>query len=542
MNKRIAVIDAETDPFCFDRLPQPFLWGFYDGNNYEQFTNTDELIAFLAKQDDLIVYAHNGGRFDFHFFSEHINLYEELMIVHGRLAKFKIGECEIRDSWLILPIPLGDYKKDEIDYEIFEKEEREKPHNWKKISNYLYGDCIYLYDIITKFAEQYDLALTMASASMKQWEKISGRKPPRSNAMYYALLKPYYYGGRVECFRAGEINEEFKLADINSAYPYAMLFKHPISTDYEIKYRVPDNPDVLGPSLVKVECVSKGAFPYKSETGKLIFPNDSQKREFFVTGWELIAALKTNTIKMTNVKEVRIFEETIDFADYINHFYELRLEAKRVQDKANDIYAKLFMNSLYGKFASNPDKYRKYLLVPLEFVREAEADGYSFGGELGGWAIMERRLDQMEKNFFNIATSASITGFVRAYLWNAICQSEGVIYCDTDSIVAKEFGNIPYGDQLGAWKIELECDYGAVAGKKLYAYHSNEKKAGLYGLHTRKPCKSGAWKIATKGARLTPKEVIKVAQGEEIMYYPEVPTYSINRPPRFVTRRLNKTA
>lgn len=530
--KTIAVIDAETDPFKHGRFPEPFVWGFYDGERYEEFFTTDALIEFIADQD-IIVYAHNGGKFDFHFLIDYANLHEELTVVNGRIGKMNIGECELRDSWLILPIPLGSYQKDEIDYSIFEPHERVKPENMKKIRDYLYTDCLYLWDIIIKFQERYDSALTMAGASMKQWQKISGRKPPMSSTSYYGMLRPYYYGGRVQCFRTGIIKEPFELADINSAYPFAMLYKHPIGTDYQIMKRAPQDHETLMASLIKVRCKSHGALPYRTERGELIFPNDNETREYCVTGWEFLAAKETNTIRQEQVLEYRVFDELTDFSDYINHFYQERLQAQRTGDKAGNIFAKLFMNSLYGKFASNPERYRHYMMIPLEYVANAEAEEWTFSGELAGFAIMEKPLDNAEMRYYNIATAASITGFVRAYLWQAICASEGAIYCDTDSLAARDLSCLNYGEELGAWKIERQCDYGAVAGKKLYAFKSVK---GSYDPKTERQ-----WKTASKGVNIGANEIVRVARGEIIEYKPEVPTYSVHNGQRFVNRKLRIT-
>lgn len=529
---RIAVIDAETDPFKHDRLPEPFIWGFYDGERYEEFFTTESLVEFLSDQE-IIVYAHNGGKFDFHFLMDYVNLHEELTVINGRIGKMKIGDCELRDSWLILPIPLASYKKDEIDYSIMEPHERVKPENMKKIRDYLYKDCLYLRDIIVKFLERYDNALTMAGASMKQWRKISKRKPPTSTRSYYGLLRPYYYGGRVQCFRVGIIEEEFELADINSAYPFAMLYKHPIGTDYQITKCAPQDHETFAASLLKVRCKSHGAFPYRTERGELIFPNDNETREYCVTGWEFLAAKETDTIRQERILEYRVFDELTDFSDYINHFYSERLQAQRTGDKAGNIFAKLFMNSLYGKFASNPDRYRHYQLVPLEYVANAEEENWTFAGEIAGFAIMEKPLNDKEMHFYNIATAASITGFVRAYLWQAICASGNPIYCDTDSLAAGDLSRLNYGDELGAWKTEMQGDFAAVAGKKLYAFKS---KKGTFDSK-----KERQWKTASKGVNIGANDIIRVARGEIVEYKPEVPTYSVHSGPRFISRKLRIT-
>ena len=89
--KPIAVVDAETDPFKKGRIPAPFLWGFYDGSTYEKFTSTDELIIYLYDKP-IIVYAHNGGKFDWHFVLDYIDPYTKVQIINGRIAKFRTGD------------------------------------------------------------------------------------------------------------------------------------------------------------------------------------------------------------------------------------------------------------------------------------------------------------------------------------------------------------------------------------------------------------------------------------------------------------------
>jgi len=53
------------------------------------------------------------------------------MIIAGRLARFKIGLCQFRDSFNIIPVGLDKWQKQEFNYEILEESERYKPRNWK---------------------------------------------------------------------------------------------------------------------------------------------------------------------------------------------------------------------------------------------------------------------------------------------------------------------------------------------------------------------------------------------------------------------------
>lgn len=531
MPRRIAVLDAETDPFKAGRHPKPFKWGFYDGSSYRSFTVTAAVIDFL-RGEDCICYAHNGGRFDFHFLLDGLDEYSELMIINGRLAQLRMGVCELRDSYSILPVRLAAYAKDKIDYAIFEASERDKPANARKIDAYLKSDCVYLWELVTQFIERYGLHLTQAGAAMKVWQKIADIKAPRTDEDFYDALAPYYYGGRVECFESGIIETDFSVLDINSAYPRAMLEKHPISVNYEQSARYLKNAD-----FVRVRARSIGAWPYRGEGNPnhdagLHFPRDGELREFTITGWEYRAAVDSGALGPHRVHESFRFCNHIDFAEFINRFYALRLEAKRIGDKAGDLFAKLLMNGLYGKFAANPANYRNYMIVPAQYAGSLPGIGWNFAGELGPWALAEAELSPEQMRYYNVATGASITGYVRAMLWQAIHESEGVLYCDTDSIAVRRPGDsIKLGAALGEWKHEGDFDRAGIGGKKLYIFR------GVPG-----PDGEREYKQASKGTRLTKAQLWRVAAGGEVVHTKDVPTFGPGRKPTFITRRVRNTA
>jgi len=52
----------------------------------------------------------------------------------------------------------------------------------------------------------------------------------------------------------------------------------------------------------------------------------------------------------------------------------------------------------------------------------------------------------------------------------------------------------------------------------------------------------GKWKTASKGVKLTADEIIKVANGEEFLYIPQAPQYSVKQGIHFVNRKIRKTA
>lgn len=519
--KKFAVADCETDPFKHGRHPKPFLWGYYDGEIYEQFTKTEKFVEFI-RDKDIILYAHNGGKFDWHFLTDYFDPYQKLLLIAGRIASVKIGACELRDSYSILPVPLAEYNKTEISYDIFEKEERNKPDNFLKISLYLEDDCVYLYELVEKFISDYGMNITLASSAMKFWKKnFLKEKYQPANKIFHETMVKFYYGGRVECFEKGVFKKDFKVFDINSAYPFAMLHNHPNSTKFIVDDK--ETPDITM-SFFEVFGTSQGAFPYR-EKNKLFFPCDDIERKYFVTGWELKAARELGKCDVKIITSY-YFPEKINFTDYVNHFYEMK---KNAVDKKDYIMSKLLMNSLYGKFAANPDNYQNYEVVEKDSIEIAFSQGMNFYSFLGdNLAIMSEGLEERQKNYYNVATAASVTGFVRAMLFRQLCASENPIYCDTDSI-ACEGGEFNCGKELGQWENEGEFSEGAIAGKKIYAFLG---KNGKY---------KGKYKKASKGVKLTPQEIYKVASGEIVNYQNIAPTFTISKENYFLERKIKMT-
>lgn len=517
---RFAVIDAETDPFRIGRIGiRPFLWGFFDGATYRQFDKTEDLADAVADFDG-VVYAHNGGKFDFHFLLDFFESDTEIMIINGRIGRVEFGKAELRDSWLIIPVPLGAYKKDVIDYSIMEAGERDKPENRRKIEEYLKADCIYLYEIVARFIADYGLCLTQAGSAMKEWKRIAPIAPAETNREFYEHFAPYYFGGRVECFERGIIKTAFSVYDINSAYPFAMMEAHPYSENYSETAGY-----VEGADFYKLRCRSMGAFPYR-DGDTLAFPRDGQIREFHVSKWEYNAAIDTDTLRDCEILQSIRFMGHMDFSVFIEKFYSLRMTAKEVGDEAGTLLYKLTMNSLYGKFAANPENYKNYMIVEPRAMYAYQSQGWQHGGMLGDWALAQCDLTDEQSHYYNVATGASITGYVRAMLWRAICGSERVLYCDTDSLAIAGYADIDEGKKLGQWKHEGDFDRAGIAGKKLYIFRGIDGTPDKY---------------ASKGVRLTTAELWRVARGETVRYQSEAPTFSVRMPPRQIARNVRIT-
>lgn len=529
--REVWAADCETDPFKPGRIPQPFIWGAYEiySRRYECFGSRATFCAFFRDRK-CTVYFHNGGKFDLHYLRDQFNSDENILLINGRITRCKIGAAEFRDSFALIPVALGKYHKENFDYSILEENVRGLQENVEKIERYLKSDCVNLGNMLLDFFQRYGKGLTQAGVAMNYWAKnYHDNRKPRQSAAQFERYRPYYYGGRVECFVSGYREIPFKIVDKNSAYPHAMLSEHPIACEAMLLSKLPPDMDV--PScFITLRCQSDGALPYRLESGELVFPRDDEIRLFHITGWEFIAGLEEQALRRIEIIEVHWFRETVNFAGYIHHFYNERKIAKCNGDKAGDLFSKLFMNSCYGGFAMNPEHYHEYMLSSVEKLGEHIEDGYQDYHPWGdGRQLLWRKLplEAQQRMYKNIATAASITGYVRAQLFRDLRKVRDLYYCDTDSISAGDTSRLDIGGELGQWKVEAVCDLYAIAGKKLYAKRTLE----------------GEWKVACKGVNLSPEEICHIAKGGTQEYHPAVPTYSITRPqPRFISRQVRLTA
>jgi len=559
-HRPIWVADSETDPFNLGIIPKPFIWGVYNGYGsgfYIEFTSTDDFVDYVAKRD-IILYAHNGGKFDWHFISHRFVAGSDLLIINGRLSRFQIGRCEFRDSFNLMPVSLDQYQKEKIDYTKMHYLYREQ--HMPEIRTYLKSDCVNLWNMVQGFDETYGRHITQASAAMSFWQYRLNNKIPRSDAEFYDIIKPFYYGGRVQCFEYGDLaapeGKNFQSIDINSAYPFAMLSEHPYSIDYVRKDGKPrKNIKNWGPMLFTVECIARGCFPYRGTNKNLYFPADDVNRRYFVTGWEVMTALETETVEDLVILEHYDFDETQNFSEYVNHFWQARQDFKAAGDKGGEFYCKIFLNSLYGKFGMDIRKHKNYTLKPRGEIPQLIAslkDGETIQ-DFKEWAILAEQAALGKKRFYNLATAASITGYVRAMLWRAICGAERPLYCDTDSITAHGFGkNVRLSKELGAWEVEAVYDRAVICGKKLYAMHKvgdfaekiKQKMRDDPNIRSKREAISKVeWKLASKGAKLDHEDLIRIAAGEKVQYNNIVPTFSMSKAkPTFVSREIKITA
>jgi DNA polymerase type B, organellar and viral len=522
---KIATFDYETDPFMYGRIPKPFVGGFYSElTGFKYFWHkgcAQELVDFLKNlKVPHTIYAHNGGKFDFFMMLEHLE--NPVRIINGRIVEAKLGIHTLRDSYAILPIPLRVFDKDDIDYQKLEEDVRDE--NRAEILRYLEKDCTSLFSLVSQFRARFGDKLTIGGTAIK---KLQEMHPFESQKKFHDdKFRPYYFGGRVEAFETGILQGNWRVYDVNSMYPHVMRnCAHPTGSHWKRQFGgiVDKKGRISGISDAKVyfaqiHCTQRGCFPVRRKGESLDF--NVPVGEFFVTSHELQAAIECGRVSNITVIECYAPSRVISFADYVDTFSAEKIAAKAAGDKAGEIFAKLLLNSAYGKFGQNPEHYFDYEITPENGDNPEGDDWELYHAANCGPSIW--RKPSRSQAFYDVATAASITGAARALLLRALHSAERAVYCDTDSIICETLNSPLDHSELGKWKLEAEGNTVAIAGKKLYALRDGKKYV----------------KIASKGAVLTGSEIFAICKGDTIQWHNQAPSFSLKKDTSFVSRKI----
>lgn len=258
-------------------------------------------------------------------------------------------------------------------------------------------------------------------------------------------------------YRGGvcQVNEKYKnkilhsdfVYDVNSMYPAQMVkellpYGQPEYFAGEYKY------DIKMPLYIihiNVDCKLKDGFRPTVLLNKGFF---TLSNEYLIdTNMEMIELYLTSVDFEIFKKHYEIYDiEYVDgykfygsrklFKSFIDPIYERKCNSVGAERALN----KLLLNSLYGKFATNPRHIDK---VP--YIDENGTLQYKVLDEI-----------LIGKTYY-VAVASFITSYARKQLFEAIQDNyDSFIYCDTDSIhLATEAVNIDIDSKkIGAWKLE----------------------------------------------------------------------------------------
>jgi hypothetical protein len=524
--KKIATLDLETDPFKYGRTPWPFAAGFFDGDTYHQTWGDDcvlQMMEYLASYPEpLIIYVHNGGGFDFWYLLEWIS--GQLFFIKSKLCRADLLERhEIRDSYKMIPIPLAAFQKEKIDYWKFEREHRNKYK--KEIGYYLQKDCEYLYELVAEFIKRYGMHLTIGAAAIQQLRQF--HHLPHESEKFDEKFRPWYMGGRVECFEYGEVRasagSRWRIYDVNSMYPFVMAtYKHPRGSSYAATKRLHDHKL----SFARITATSNGALPLAAKGLK--FPHG--RNEFWACSHEIHAGIELGYLRVEKVHECYYWNQTQSFDTYIEHFAAEKIACEERGDKAGREFNKLFMNNGYGKAGQNPRNFQDCEL--FDSLDACRAAGYNPAQNWGSKFLGMKQAELQKWSFNNVAIAASITSGARAELMRGLANATRPIYCDTDSIICEALDRPLHPTKLGAWKLEGEADTLYIGGKKLYAAFDRGSPLLI----------KDREKKAAKGANLSAETIRKVALGDAFLNEIDAPLLRVGKEAQFLARNIRMTA
>ena len=183
--------------------------------------------------------------------------------------------------------------------------------------------------------------------------------------------------------------------------------------------------------------------------------------ELTLTKTDYILFLEHYDIRDMEFLDAAVFDTQIGlFDNYIDKYAEIKLKSTGARRQI----AKLFLNSLYGRFAISDDSTFKYA-----YMREDESVGF--------YAV-----EAHDKQVLYIPIGAAVTSYARNFTIRAAqmnfhgINKPGFIYSDTDSLhidlPADKLKGIEVHDTaFCCWKVEASWDEGYFVRQKTYAEH-----------------------------------------------------------------------
>lgn len=256
---------------------------------------------------------------------------------------------------------------------------------------YLKDDIHILYDILNKFGyyigktSSIDISkhLTIASLAYKTYFSSYYNEKDDLKVIKKGLeskIRQSYYGGHTEVYK--HYGKNLYYYDVNSQYPYAMLKDMPTGNPIYINSK--NINDYFGFIYAEIEIknIKNPLLPKRGENNKQIYPKSGKWIGIYFS--EELKSVSKYGYKIKPLYGWTFERNNNLFKNYVEKFYNDKLNAKIENNPVKSKVAKLFLNSLYGKFGMNevenkciidsPDKIKdiikKYPFSEIEELNE----------------------------------------------------------------------------------------------------------------------------------------------------------------------------
>lgn len=477
--------------------PENFIFACLVGRNMrKEFHSLDELKKEFLKPEykKRKVFFHNA-EYDLNVIYGCIFQLDPQAIFNGKFICATNGNCQFADSLNIFKTSvkelgkmLGMQKQGMSDKGSYTNSNWNNKEERIRDINGCYRDCEIVWEALVRvFEDAGDIKITQASLSMTYFRRFHQPYDIEHNENT-AFFFDSYYGGRTELFEKGPTHA--RVIDRNSSYPDQMeKLKFPNPAKLQVATNVKVNAflkfilynyEGLVYCTVNHARTTFGFLPYKSN-GKLYFPTG-----IFTGCWnfnEIRFALDKKAITISSISRI-VYAPPIysPFREYVNHLYKKRFST----DNEFEIYRiKIFMNSLYGKFAQRITEemlYIENIEKEIQYVRDLQRKGLvlkivPFNAERLDCFLILKCQKKIDVSFCIPSFASYITSGARIELLKKMLELESkkVIYCDTDSVFFKiDDGSIKNEYHLGGWKVEDKI-ITAVWGLKNYRFIDPKK-------------------------------------------------------------------
>ena len=392
---------------------------------------------------------------------------------------------KIYDSLKLLPLSVQnlaisfnlEIKKGDFDYSIIRKGEISKEEK-----DYIQNDT----EIVAKCLKQFfDLGLngiTLSSATFRYFKK---KYLPKFESLFPILdleidskIRKAYRGGfcYVNQKYKEQLLDEVYVYDYNSLYP-SMEVKHYMPCGIPKRYKGKEfkgyKEDKLYILHLSSFFESKIDIPFYfrklfgfGKASYALYNESFEKEDLFLTLQEFEFLKKYYNFINLEIVEVFEFDKIKGvFNGFVNECYEKKKKAKG----GERLIYKLMLNSLTGKFASNP----------LRISKKPVLKNNKNIDEFLGYEDMPF----VYVDPIYTALSVFITSYARLELFEAIEKIgfDKWVYSDTDSVhILKDTDVLNIGNELFQWKSELLSGQGYFLRQKCYAERANENEKWIY--------------------------------------------------------------
>lgn len=481
-----------------------WLWGACEvSENPSKYSYGNDVSSFCnwcEQQINTILYFHNA-KFDTDFIMNHLfragfthiidakelmpKTFTTLISDDGKFYSMEIrwsslSKTVIRDSQKLLNMSVERIAKTfslpdsklEIDYSAY----REKGYKASTDEiEYIKADITIVAKALAKLFNAHTDRLTIGSCALHNYMDMAGGKKafrktfPVLPVPVDTFCRKAYRGGYVyvnPLYRGKDTGSGF-VYDVNSMYPWSMHSPNQLPYGKPQYYKgkfIPDNVHTLYIQRISANFdVKHGYFPTIQMKNNSAFV----QTEYVTSSHGEMVVLTLTSIDLElfidhyNIHEIEyidgfMFKSKLGmFDDYIDYWTDVKISAGKAGNAGMRALAKLYLNSLYGKFATRPT-----VRSAIPYLHESGKVAYN-------------KTEYQERETVYSPVGIFITAIARNKAIRSAQQNYSkVAYIDTDSmhiVGEKELDNIDIDSyRLGAWKLESTFERARFLRAKTY--------------------------------------------------------------------------